>query len=77
VPDSTAADVRHVWSGTNASSSPCIDFGENITKMLRGFNGDLRTVQAYAGHKDITSTMRYLVPESAEESQAKVDAIKW
>lgn len=48
-----------------------------ITKMLRGLNGDLRTVQAYAGHKDITSTMRYLVPESAEESQAKVDAIKW
>lgn len=48
-----------------------------ITRMLRGLNGDLRTVQAYAGHKDITSTMRYLVPESAEESQAKVDAIKW
>jgi integrase len=45
--------------------------------MLRGLNGDLRTVQAYAGHKDITGTMRYLVPEIAEESQAKVDAIKW
>jgi integrase len=48
-----------------------------ITKMLRGLNGDLRTVQAYAGHKDIASTMRYLVPETSEESQAKVDAIKW
>jgi integrase len=48
-----------------------------ITKMLRGLKGDLRTVQAYAGHKDIASTMRYLVPESTEEAQAKVDAIKW
>jgi integrase len=48
-----------------------------ITKWLQGTSGDLRTVQSWAGHKDITSTMRYLVPESASESQAKVDAIKW
>jgi hypothetical protein len=39
-----------------------------ITTLLR--NGiDLRTVQAYAGHKDIASTMRYLRPASAKEAQ--------
>ena len=48
-----------------------------ITKMLRALKGDLRTVMAYAGHKDINSTMRYLVPESAEETQAVVNSIEW
>jgi len=47
-----------------------------ITTLLR--NGvDLRTVQAYAGHKDIASTMRYLRPASAREAQAKLNSIKW
>lgn len=47
-----------------------------ITTLLR--NGvDLRTVQAYAGHKDIASTMRYLRPASAKEAQAKLNAIHW
>jgi integrase len=47
-----------------------------ITTLLR--NGiDLRTVQAYAGHKDITSTMRYLRPASAKEALAKLNAIVW
>ncbi len=47
-----------------------------ITTLLR--NGvDLRTVQAYAGHKDIASTMRYLRPASAKEAQAKLNAIEW
>lgn len=47
-----------------------------ITTLLR--NGiDLRTVQAYAGHKDIASTMKYLRPASARESQAKLNAVKW
>jgi integrase len=48
-----------------------------ITKMLRATKGDLRTVMAFAGHKDIASTMRYLVPESAEETQAIVDTVAW
>ncbi len=48
-----------------------------ITTMLRGLNGDLATVQRYAGHKDLASTMRYLSPQSAPEAQAKVNAIKW
>jgi len=47
-----------------------------ITTLLR--NGiDLRTVQAYAGHKDIASTMRYLRPESAKEAQGKLNAVIW
>ena len=47
-----------------------------ITTLLR--NGvDLRTVQAYAGHKDIASTMRYLRPASAKEAQAKLNTIVW
>lgn len=48
-----------------------------ITTMLRGLNGYLATVQRYAGHKDLASTMRYLSPQSAPEAQAKVNAIKW
>jgi integrase len=47
-----------------------------ITTLLRG-GVDLRTVQAYAGHKDIASTMRYLRPASAKEAQAKLNTIEW
>lgn len=47
-----------------------------ITNMLRG-GIDLRSVQAYAGHHRLETTMRYLVPESAPEAQAKVNAVKW
>ena len=47
-----------------------------ITTLLR--NGiDLRTVQAYAGHKDIASTMRYLRPASAKEAQGKLNSVVW
>jgi integrase len=47
-----------------------------ITTLLR--NGiDLRTVQAYAGHKDIASTMRYLRSASAKEAQGKLNAVVW
>lgn len=46
------------------------------TNMLRnGF--DLRTVQAWMGHADLESTMRYLTPASADEVQAKIDKVKW
>jgi integrase len=48
-----------------------------ITKMLRALKGDVRTVMAFAGHKDIASTMRYLVPESAEETQTVVNSVVW
>ena len=41
------------------------------TTLLR--NGvDLRTVQAYMGHADIESTMRYLRPAETEETQTTI-----
>lgn len=48
-----------------------------ITSWLRALNGDVATVQRYAGYKDLASTMRYLSPQSAPETQAKVNAFKW
>jgi integrase len=47
-----------------------------ITTLLRN-NVDLRTVQAFAGHKDLASTMRYLTPAAATETRAKINVIKW
>lgn len=46
------------------------------TTLLRS-GVDLRTVQAYMGHADISSTMRYLRPASSAEAQAKINAIRW
>jgi integrase len=47
-----------------------------ITGALRaGF--DLRTVQAWAGHKDIESTMRYLRPAAAKDIQEKLNNMEW
>lgn len=46
------------------------------TTLLR--NGlDVRTVQAYAGHADLETTLRYLRPASSRESQEKINAITW
>jgi integrase len=46
------------------------------TTLLRS-GLDLRTVQAYMGHADLASTMRYLRPASSVEAQAKINAIQW
>jgi integrase len=47
-----------------------------LTTLLR--NGlDLKTVQHYAGHSDLASTMRYLRPASTSETQDRINAIKW
>jgi len=46
-----------------------------ITAIVR--HVDLRTAQAYAGHKRITSTERYLRSASASEGQKRVSAIDW
>lgn len=46
------------------------------TTLLRS-GLDLRTVQAYMGHADLASTMRYLRPASTAETQAKINAIQW
>jgi integrase len=46
------------------------------TTLLRS-GVDLRTVQAFMGHADISSTMRYLRPASSAEAQAKINSIRW
>lgn len=46
------------------------------TTLLRS-GLDLRTVQAYMGHSDLASTMRYLRPAASAESQARINAIQW
>ena len=43
------------------------------TLLLSGL--DLRAVQAYLGHADLDSTMRYLRPATSAESQARINAI--
>ena len=47
-----------------------------ITTLLRN-RIDLRTVQAFAGHADLGSTMRYLTPASTSEVRDKIAAIEW
>jgi integrase len=47
-----------------------------ITNLLRS-GIDLRTVQHFAGHKDLQSTMRYLRPAATSEARAKINAVKW
>ncbi|HEY3704423.1 MAG TPA: site-specific integrase [Terracidiphilus sp.] len=47
-----------------------------LTTLLR--NGlDLRTVQSYAGHSDMGSTMRYLRPAEGKDAQARINAVNW
>ena len=46
------------------------------TTLLRS-GVDLRTVQAYMGHANLASTMRYLRPASSAEALAKINAIRW
>lgn len=47
-----------------------------LTTLLRqGF--DARTVQGFAGHSDLTTTLRYLKPASAKEMQTKMNAVDW
>jgi integrase len=46
------------------------------TTLLR--NGvDARSVQAWAGHESLETTLKYLRPSAAKESQDKVNAVVW
>lgn len=47
-----------------------------ITTILRS-DIDVRTVQAYAGHNSLNSTMRYLRPAEGQEAHRKMNAVKW
>lgn len=47
-----------------------------LTALLRS-GVDLRTVQSFAGHKDLASTMRYLRPAAGSEVRDKINAVKW
>lgn len=47
-----------------------------LTTLLRN-DHDLKTVQYYAGHKDLASTMRYLRSASGTSARAKLNAVKW
>ena len=68
--------------GCKSERHECEEFGLHkfrrtfITKLLRS-GIDLRTVQEYAGHKDLASTMRYLRPAAGEEARNKVNAVRW
>ena len=46
------------------------------TTLLRS-GVDVRSVQAWMGHADLATTLRYLRPSAAKESQDKVNAIIW
>lgn len=47
-----------------------------LTTLLRS-GLDARTVQAFAGHSDLNTTLRYLKPASASEMQTAINAVKW
>jgi integrase len=69
--------------GCNGKQKECKEFTLHklrrtfITAMLR-MGYDLRTVQAWAGHRDIQSTMRYLRPVNAKDIQEKTKRkVEW
>ena len=71
-----------VCEGCKSSAKECKEWNLHklrrtyATKLLR--NGiDLRTVQAYMGHADLASTMRYLRPAGSKETQERINAIQW
>jgi site-specific recombinase XerD len=49
-------------------------FPPSATLALRK-GADLRTVQAWLGHSDLKSTMRYLRPEEGKEALAKMNEV--
>ncbi len=71
-----------VCAGCKGALGECRSWG--LHKLRRSYGTtllrsglDLRTVQAYMGHANMASTMRYLQPATARESQRAINAIKW
>lgn len=52
-----------------------LQLDENQLTTAVGF--DLRTVQAWIGHADMESTMRYLRPAASSEIRTKLKRVKW
>lgn len=52
-----------------------LQLDENRLTTAVGF--DLRTVQAWMGHADMESTMRYLRPAASSEIRTKLKRVKW
>jgi integrase len=46
------------------------------TKLLRS-GLDIRTIQAMMGHADLASTMRNLRPAENEQTQARINSMRW
>jgi len=46
------------------------------TKLLRS-GLDIRTIQSMMGHADLASTMRYLRPAENEQTQARMNSMRW
>ncbi len=46
------------------------------TKLLRS-GLDIRTIQSMMGHADLASTMRYLRPAENEQTQARINSMRW
>lgn len=72
----------HRCDGCKGSTKECQQW--TLHKLRRSYcttllrNGmDLATVQKFMGHADLESTIRYLEPATAAESQRVVNAIKW
>jgi integrase len=71
-----------VCEGCKSSGKECKEWNLHklrrtyATKLLRNAI-DLRTVQAYMGHADLASTMRYLRPAGSKETQERINAIQW
>jgi integrase len=47
-----------------------------LTTLLRS-GVDAKTVQHFAGHADLKTTLQYLSPAGADEMQAKINTIQW
>jgi integrase/recombinase XerD len=68
--------------GCNSKSKECRkwtlhEFRRTYCTTLLRQGVDARTVQAWAGHADLQTTLRYLRPAAAKDAQDKVNAVTW
>jgi integrase len=83
VPDSSDSwRVLNIRSSDPMAGQQCKEFTLHklrrsyLTTLLR--NGvDARTVQHFAGHSELATTLRYLSPATADEMKGTINAIQW